>query len=105
MDYLQAHGRLCVDKAAEIAGLGKRPCVTGQMHLHGYHTSAQEFGSLQRYGSDAPALMALAASSDRLQARLHPALPYIAAEVIWSVRTEMAQTVEDVLAAGYGRCF
>jgi glycerol-3-phosphate dehydrogenase len=89
---------LCVDKAAEIAGLGKRPCATEQMHLHGYHTSAQAFGSLQRYGSDAPALMALAASSDRFQARLHPALPYIAAEVIWSVRTEMAQTVEDVLA-------
>ena len=33
-----------------------------------------------------------------LAERLHPALPYIAAEVVWAVRTEMARTVEDVLA-------
>ena len=30
--------------------------------------------------------------------RLHPALPYIEAEVIWAARWEMARTVEDVLA-------
>jgi glycerol-3-phosphate dehydrogenase len=30
--------------------------------------------------------------------RLHPALPYIAAEVIWSVREEFARTPADVLA-------
>ena len=29
---------------------------------------------------------------------LHPSLPYLAAEVVWSVREEMARTVEDVLA-------
>jgi glycerol-3-phosphate dehydrogenase len=30
--------------------------------------------------------------------RLHPDLPYIAAEVVWAARAEMARTVEDVLA-------
>ena len=68
------------------------------MRLHGYHDNGKEFGTLQRYGSDAPAVKALAASSKQLETRLHPELPYIAAEVVWSVRTEMAQTVEDVLA-------
>jgi glycerol-3-phosphate dehydrogenase len=29
---------------------------------------------------------------------LHAALPYVAAEVIWAARQEMACTVEDVLA-------
>jgi len=29
---------------------------------------------------------------------MHPALPYCEAEVIWAVRSEMARTVEDVLA-------
>ncbi|MCB0316462.1 MAG: FAD-dependent oxidoreductase, partial [Calditrichaeota bacterium] len=29
---------------------------------------------------------------------LHPALPYLRAEVVWAVRSEMARTVEDVLA-------
>jgi glycerol-3-phosphate dehydrogenase len=89
---------LAVDKAADISGLGKRQCVTEGMRLHGYHDNGKEFGTLQRYGSDAPAVKALAASSKQLETRLHPELPYIAAEVVWSVRTEMAQTVEDVLA-------
>jgi glycerol-3-phosphate dehydrogenase len=29
---------------------------------------------------------------------LHPDLPYIAAEVVWAVREEMARSIEDVLA-------
>jgi glycerol-3-phosphate dehydrogenase len=29
---------------------------------------------------------------------LHPALPFVKAEVVWAVRHEMARTVEDVLA-------
>ncbi len=29
---------------------------------------------------------------------LHPALPYLEAEVIWAARWEMARTVEDVLS-------
>jgi glycerol-3-phosphate dehydrogenase len=33
-----------------------------------------------------------------LASPLHPALPYCGAEVIWAARTEMARTVEDVLA-------
>jgi glycerol-3-phosphate dehydrogenase len=89
---------LCVDKAIETAGLEKRPCVTEKLHLHGYHTHAEEFGDLHRYGADAPAVQQLAAGDPSLAARLHPELPYIAAEVVWSVRMEMAQTLEDVLA-------
>jgi glycerol-3-phosphate dehydrogenase len=30
--------------------------------------------------------------------QLHPELPYIAAEVVWAAREEMARSVEDVLA-------
>jgi glycerol-3-phosphate dehydrogenase len=89
---------MCVDKAAAVGNLAKRSCVTKHMRLHGYHSTAQEFGDLQRYGSDAPNVQQLARSDERLAARLHPDLPYIAAEVVWSVRTEMALTVEDVLA-------
>ena len=56
-------------------------------------------GSLEVYGSDAEKIRALAASSPAL-AKLSfiPALPYIAAEVVWAAREEMARTVEDVLA-------
>jgi glycerol-3-phosphate dehydrogenase len=33
-----------------------------------------------------------------LAARLHAALPYTGAEVVWAAREELARTVEDVLA-------
>ena len=29
---------------------------------------------------------------------LHPDLPYVAAEVVWAARYELARTIEDVLA-------
>ena len=41
---------------------------------------------------------ALIASSPEMAARIHPAHPYTAAEVVWAVREEMARTVEDVLS-------
>ena len=41
---------------------------------------------------------ALVNQAPELGATLHPRLPYIAAEVIWAARHEMARTVEDVLA-------
>jgi glycerol-3-phosphate dehydrogenase len=49
------------------------------------------------YGSDAAAIRTLA-EDPALAVQLDPALPYIAAEVIWAARAEMARTVEDVLA-------
>ena len=54
------------------------------------------------YGSDASAVRELMAGGKergaRLGERLHGALPYTGAEVVWAVRQEMARTVEDVLA-------
>ena len=48
------------------------------------------------YGSDAEAILALAAA-DQASAATASSLPYIAAEVIWAVRDEMARNVDDVL--------
>lgn len=50
------------------------------------------------YGSDAPAIQALMRSDPALAQPLHQQLPYVAAEVVWAARKEMAETVEDVLA-------
>jgi glycerol-3-phosphate dehydrogenase len=63
----------CVNVAAELAGLPRRPCVTPHRPIRGPDVGA----------SGEP---------------LHPDLPYIAADVLRAVRTEMARTVEDVLA-------
>jgi glycerol-3-phosphate dehydrogenase len=87
-----------VNQAARLAQLVRKPCITRTLKIHGYHTDAARFGPLAVYGSDAPAIQALARSDPALAMPLHPNLPYIVAEVVWAARFEMARTVEDVLA-------
>ena len=88
----------CVDQAATLAELPERACVTRDLHIHGYHAAVKEFGALSVYGSDALEIRKLIEADGGLREKLHPALPYAKAEVVWAVRQEMARTVEDVLA-------
>lgn len=87
----------CVNRAAALAGLPNRPCRTAEMPIHGHDPDAGRFGDLAGYGTDAPAVRVLADADPKLGECLHPSLPYLAAEVVWAVRTEMARTVADVL--------
>lgn len=87
-----------IDQAAVLAQLEERPSVTPNLHIHGWHQHADQFGALQHYGSDAPAIEELLRDRPKLEAPLHPNLPYCAAEVVWAARREMARTVDDVLA-------
>ncbi len=86
----------CVNQAATLARLPDVACTTRDLRLHGY--AEKHSGALKVYGNDAAQITALAESVPHLKEQLHPALPYIAAEVVWAVREEMARTVEDVLA-------
>jgi glycerol-3-phosphate dehydrogenase len=88
----------CVNHAVTLASLPDAACVTQDLKLHGYHETAEDFGPLWFYGSDAAAVQALASGDPKLLEPMHPDLTYCAAEVIWAVRSEMARTVEDVLA-------
>jgi glycerol-3-phosphate dehydrogenase len=86
-----------VDHAITLGKLADAECTTKNLHIHGYMEDAAALGSLEVYGSDAAAIRELA-KDPVLAAQLHPALPYIGAEVVWAAREEMARTVEDVLA-------
>jgi len=88
----------CVNQAAMLARLPARPCITGHLHLHGFHPSADAFGGLRVYGSDAPLIQDLMRAHPELAKPLDSALPYTGAEVVWGSRHEMARTVEDILA-------
>jgi glycerol-3-phosphate dehydrogenase len=88
----------CVNRAAELGGLPKRPCATRELRIHGAHPDTGQFGPLAVYGSDALQIARVASEEPELAAALHPDLPYTGAEVIWAARAEMARTVEDVLA-------
>ncbi len=88
----------CVNQASLLAGLEERACVTRHLRVHGYHHHAAKFGHLEVYGSDAIAIQDMIRSHPGRGRQLHPALPYVEAEVLWAARWEMARTVEDVLS-------
>jgi glycerol-3-phosphate dehydrogenase len=87
----------CVNRATEVGGLLPTPCRTKTLPIHG---SQGEFllGALAGYGSDGAAIERLAASRPPLNERLAERLPFVAAQVVWAARHEMARSVEDVLA-------
>jgi glycerol-3-phosphate dehydrogenase len=88
----------CVNQAATLAELPEKPCATQHLNIHGFHPAAEKFGALSVYGSDAVEISKLIDADPGLGEALHPALPYLKAEVVWAARSEMARTVEDVLA-------
>jgi glycerol-3-phosphate dehydrogenase len=90
-------GEDAVNRIEAATGLTPRPSVTKNLRLHGYSTDNTQ-DQLHVYGSDAHAIRALIHAQPALGEVLHPALPYVAAEVVWAVRMEQARTVEDVLA-------
>jgi glycerol-3-phosphate dehydrogenase len=90
-----------VDHAITLGRLRDEACVTKNLRIHGYLECAEPADCredpLGVYGADAEKIRALAVDPG-LAKQLHPALPYIGAEVVWAVREEMARSVEDVLA-------
>ena len=88
----------CVNHAITLGELKDVPSGTHDLKIHGYKEGVESLDSLGVYGSDGEKILALAAADKRLSQRLHPELPYIAAEVIWAVREEMARTLDDVLS-------
>lgn len=80
--------------------LGNKPCRTVDLSIHG--NIPAELVNLQDhlyvYGADIPELRGLMTAYPEYAEKIHPRLDYTIAEVIWAVRHEMAQTVEDVLA-------
>jgi len=87
-----------VDRAAEVAGLPKRPCQTVHLRLHGAQDGPPVSSDFCPHGSDLPEVDALCRSQPGWNDPIHPRLSYRLGEVVWAARNEMARTVEDVLA-------
>ncbi|MEC9232318.1 MAG: glycerol-3-phosphate dehydrogenase C-terminal domain-containing protein, partial [Planctomycetota bacterium] len=88
--------------AVAVGDLGESPCVTADLHLHGWidrdDPSMPTDHVRRQYGSDASALDELAAEEPRLGEPVHERLPYRGAEFAWAARHEMALTLEDAMA-------
>ena len=94
-------GEDLINRAEQTGGLTRKPSITAGLRLHGAEkSSADSFSgsTLCIYGSDAKTVYELSQSRPELNSLLHPRLPYLAAEVIWAAKHEMALTVEDILA-------
>ncbi|HEU5116170.1 MAG TPA: glycerol-3-phosphate dehydrogenase/oxidase, partial [Isosphaeraceae bacterium] len=88
-----------IDRAAKVGGLPARPCVTENLPLSGHPGDGPRTdGPLSLHGSDAEAIERLIADRPELGKPLHPRLPYLAAEIVWSTQNEWPRTLEDLLA-------
>ena len=91
-------GKHAVDNAAFACKLPKQTCVTATLPIHGFLKNIGAGDALSMYGSDAEKIKQLIIGQPALEEKIHLALPYTKAEVVWAVQNEMAMTVEDVLA-------
>ncbi len=87
-----------VEQAIILADLERKPCVTENLQVHGYHSHSEVFGNLAQYGSDAPEIQRLYTEDNSLEKLLHKNYSVTEGEVLWAVRHEMARTPEDFLA-------
>ena len=87
-----------VDKAIEMGKVEKRKCVTRKLKIHGWRPNPNLADHMYVYGSDEPSIRKMINEHPALGERLSEKYGYTVAEVLWAVREEMAQTVEDVLA-------
>ncbi|PWT97184.1 MAG: FAD-dependent oxidoreductase, partial [Bacteroidetes bacterium] len=87
-----------VDNAVFVAKLERQPCVTESLKIHGWIEKVNENDPLHFFGSDATEIKKIWDENPMSKERIHQELPYTIAEIIWSVRNEMAMTIEDILA-------
>ncbi|MES2811572.1 MAG: glycerol-3-phosphate dehydrogenase/oxidase [Bacteroidota bacterium] len=86
-----------IDIAIQKGQLEFAKCMTKRLQIHGW-TYVSEDSHLSIYGSDADNIKRVMQKNEDLAVKLHPDYPYTKAEVVWIIRNEMPQTVEDILA-------
>jgi len=91
-------GEDLIDKAKLLGGLPESECKTKELKIHGYLAEPDFEDPFYVYGSDKEALIKLIDKNPDYAVKLDPELHYVAGQVIWGVRNEMARTIEDVLA-------
>lgn len=87
-----------VNAAAVQAALPFQECRTKELPIHGNAPDMDFETDDYYYGSDIPALNAMANSLESGHMLLHNDLPYTKAMIVWAVRNELCLTVEDALS-------
>ena len=87
-----------VNQAIKLAGLPAADCRTENLEIHGATENPEQSGNLAIYGSDAKIIRELIDEDLDSAKNLHENFPYVIAEIVWMIRNEMPQTIEDILA-------
>lgn len=87
-----------VDKAIDKVNLPRKKSKTKDLRIHGYMENVDRSNFNYVYGSDIEKIQKLQDENPEFAKKLHPNYDYTVSEVIWAIREEMAQNVEDVLA-------
>lgn len=87
-------GEDVVDRLEKVKGWPATESVTRKLPVHGASVKLDENDPLYFYGADAQAVKNLDGGGKVLS----EALGIISNQVLWGIRSEMAQTVEDILA-------
>ena len=77
--------------------LPPKKCITKKLPIHG-SLQSEDYSSLSIYGTDADHIAELTNKNPELNKILISGFNFTEAEVVWSIRFEMARTIEDVLA-------
>jgi len=91
-------GEDTINKAIEVGKLPNKACHTMDLSIHGSRPNPDRSNHMYVYGDDIEKVLALSDEDSDWKKPVHPDDAYTKGEVIWSVRHEMARTVEDILA-------
>ncbi|WP_343558545.1 glycerol-3-phosphate dehydrogenase/oxidase [Sphingobacterium sp.] len=91
-------GQDTVDKAIKIGCLPKKESKSATQKIYSAIPTNDRSNHMYIYGSDQEAIHALAQENPQWGEKLVEHLEFKKAEVVWAVRNELAQTVEDVLS-------
>jgi glycerol-3-phosphate dehydrogenase len=91
-------GEDTIDKAIMIGDLPDKDSVSKNLPVHGAVDNADTSDPLYIYGTDKVHILKLIEEKPELGDKLHPSLEFTKAEVVFAARSEMARTVEDVMA-------
>ncbi len=91
-------------KAIRLGKLPHRICTTQNLQIWDpIEKSGSEKFSI--YGKSAVEIENLIRNDNSLAATLHPSFPYCKAELIWIIRNEMPQTIDDILSRRFRALF
>lgn len=86
-----------VDLALKHLKLAPIACATKSLKIHGCEMASGN-NYMNIYGTDQKNIAKLIYQQPELKEKLHPKFPHTLAEVVWCVKNEMVETVEDVLS-------